>query len=71
MRKIKQGDRVTFKPEWRDPGDARVTFVAIEDEDGGRVKVRAELGLPINPVSVVTVDMIESAVPLAEWPTRR
>lgn len=58
--KITQGQRVTFKPEWRDPGDEAIEFIATEDEDGGRVKVRALLGLPIDPEQVVTVDMIES-----------
>ena len=36
---IKAGDRVTIKPEWRDTGDDLFTFVAIEDEDGGRVRI--------------------------------
>jgi len=36
---IKRGDVVTFKPEWRDDGDDGFTFVAIEDEDGGRVRI--------------------------------
>lgn len=58
---IKQGQKITFKPEFQDAGDEAITFVAIEDEDGGRVKVRAELGLPINPVQVVRVDMIATA----------
>lgn len=56
---IKKGDVVVFRPEWRDAGDENITFRAIEDEDGGRVKVVAELGLPINPVQVVAIRMIE------------
>lgn len=36
---IKAGDRVAIKPEWRDDGDDAFTFVAIEDEDGGRVRI--------------------------------
>ena len=55
---IKQGDLVTFKPEWSDPGDEMVTFRAIEDEDGGRVKIVAELGLEFNPIQVVCVDWV-------------
>ena len=55
---IKQGDLVTFKPQWSDPGDEMVTFRAIEDEDGGRVKVLAELGLPLNPTQVVRVEWV-------------
>jgi hypothetical protein len=57
--KIKAGDTVTIKPEWRDPGDATIRFVAIEDEDGGRVRIEAQLGLPMNPNEVVTTDMLE------------
>lgn len=58
---ITKGQTVTFEPQWQDAGDVGITFVAIENEDGGRVKVRAELGLSFNPVSVVTVDMIACA----------
>jgi hypothetical protein len=58
---ITKGQRVTFLPQWQDAGDADITFVATEDEDGGRVKVRAELGLTFNPVQVVEVSMIECA----------
>jgi len=58
---IHKGDTVTFKPEWRDAGDDSITFIAIEDEDGGRVKVMAQLGLPLNPVQVVSVDMLQCA----------
>ncbi len=56
---IRKGQTITFKPEWQDPGDAKIAFVAIEDESGGRVLVRALLGLPINPEQVVDVAMIE------------
>jgi hypothetical protein len=56
---IKQGDIVKFKPEWQDQGDENVTFRAIENEDGGRVRVVAEIGLPINPEQVVSVAWIE------------
>jgi hypothetical protein len=54
-RTIKEGDKLTFKPEYSDPGDESITFRALENEDGGRVKVIAELGLPINPTQIVSV----------------
>jgi hypothetical protein len=57
--KIKAGEVVKIKPQCQDPGDEDITFVAIEDEDGGRVKIQAQLGLAINPVHVVNVDMLE------------
>lgn len=56
---IRKGDIVRFKREWRDRGDEGVLFLAMENEDGGRVKVQAQLGLAINPVQVVSVNMIE------------
>lgn len=56
--RITKGQQVTFKPEWQDDGDADILFIAVEDSDGGRVKVRAELGLTFNPVSVINVEMI-------------
>jgi hypothetical protein len=58
---INKNDVVVFLPEWSDPGDDKIVFTAIEDEDGGRVKVRAELGMVINPVQVVETRMIVCA----------
>jgi hypothetical protein len=55
---IKQGDRVHIKKEWQDSGDAAITWIALEDEDGGRVRIQPQLGLPINPNQVVSVDML-------------
>lgn len=57
---IRKGDRIVYKPEWRDPGDEHITFVALEDEDGGRVRVGALLdGWDFVPNQVVLVDWIE------------
>jgi hypothetical protein len=58
-RKIQTGDVVTIRPEWRDEGDEAIRFVAIEDEDGGRVRIEAQMGLTFNPNEVVTTDMLE------------
>lgn len=58
---IQAGQTVQFKPEWQDAGDQTISFVAIENENGGRVKVRAMLGLAIDPIQVVTVEMIKCA----------
>ena len=60
---IKAGDVVKFKPEWADAGDETVTFIAVGDESKGRVTVQAQLGLPINPTQVVSVDWIECHEP--------
>lgn len=35
---IRKGQRITFKPEWRDAGDENVMFVAAEDEDEQRIQ---------------------------------
>jgi len=58
---IRQGDKVRIKWEWQDPGDEEIEFIAIEDEDGGRVSIRAMLGWPIDPIQRVSVDMLEHA----------
>lgn len=58
---INKNDVVVFKPEWSDAGDDKIIFIAIENEDGGRVKVRAELGMVINPIQVVETRMIVCA----------
>jgi hypothetical protein len=57
---LKTGDVVKIKPEYQDAGDHAITFIAIEDEDGGRVKIQAQLGLPINPTQVVYVEWLET-----------
>jgi hypothetical protein len=58
---IKKGDVVRIKKEWQDAGDASVTFIAVEDEDGGRVLIVALVGLEINPTQVVQASMLEKA----------
>lgn len=57
---IKAGDTVKIKPEWQDEGDEKITFVALEDEYGGRVLIGA-LGVlkSFTPSQVVTVEMLE------------
>jgi len=61
---IHRGDRIWFREEYRDPGDESIEFVAVEDEDGGRVRVEARIpGLSLYPTSVVRVDMIERNQP--------
>lgn len=32
---IKKGDVINLKPEWMDPGDENIKFVAAEDHNGG------------------------------------
>lgn len=59
---IKKGDRVFIKPEWQDAGDENFTWHAIEDEDGGRVKISPiDTGLNIHPVTVVLTAWLDKA----------
>ena len=58
---IKKGDTVKIKPEWMDEGDDALVWVALEDEDGGRVRIHpVGTGLDFPPNQVVTTDMIEN-----------
>lgn len=56
---IKTGDRLTIRPQWRDPGDESIEWLAVEDEDGGRVLIEAQVDLPIKPTQRVAVEMVE------------
>lgn len=56
---IKRGDILRIKPEWADPGDDKIIFKATEDESKGRISIMAMLNLPVNPVQVVSTDMVE------------
>ena len=59
---IKRGDRVRIKPQWQDPGDEEFTWVALEDEDDGRVRIAPVMpGMNYPPHYVVTTAMIERA----------
>ncbi len=58
-RPIKRGDYVCIKPAWRDPGDEEYVWIAIEDEDGGRVRIAPIMDLPIPPNQVVTTEMVK------------
>lgn len=61
MMNIKKGQEVRIKREFQDAGDDSFKWFAVEDEDGGRVAIRPELGLTFNPIQVVRVDMLEAA----------
>jgi len=57
---IRKNDTIRIKPEWQDEGDDEIHWLAIEDEDGGRVKaIATNLGLSFPPVSVFHVYMLE------------
>lgn len=57
---LKKGDIVKIKPAWQDEGDDSLTWVALEDEDGGRVRIEPlNTGLRFPPNQVVTTEMVE------------
>ena len=59
---IRKGQQVHIKPEWRDAGDDRFTWIALEDESGNRVKITAlmsEFAFP--PVTIVETRMLIEA----------
>lgn len=56
---IKRGDEVRILPEWQDTGDDRFVWLALEDEDGGRVRIEPQIpGLAFLPNQVVEVRML-------------
>lgn len=56
---IKKGDTVWIKPEWQDKGDDTMQWVAIEDEDGGRVRIEPQnTSLLYPPNQVVETSML-------------
>ena len=62
IRPIKRGNTVRIKTEWRDPGDADFTWIALEDEDGDRVRIAPIMeDTQFPPSYVVTTTMIERA----------
>lgn len=57
---IRKGDTVRIKPEWQDDGDDTFHWIAVEDEDGGRVRIQAtNTGLRFPPNQVVQTSMLE------------
>lgn len=56
---IKQGNIVKIKPAFQDAGDDSIVWLAIEDEDGGRVRIEAQLpNMEIKPTQVVRVEWL-------------
>jgi hypothetical protein len=57
---IRAGQRVHIRREWQDAGDDKFIWVAVEDEDGGRVRISAvNTGLMIASNQVVETRMLE------------
>lgn len=65
---IKSGDAVTIKPKWQDVGDDQIAWVAVDDEEKGRVTIEAQLGLPVNPTQVVNIEWLVLCVSCRKRP---
>jgi hypothetical protein len=60
---ITAGDQVFIKPEFQDAGDDKFIWQALEDEDGGRVRIAPiNIGLPIIPNQIIETRMLEAAL---------
>jgi len=58
-KKIRAGQQVQIRREWQDDGDDKFIWVAVEDEDGGRVRISAvNTGLPIPPNQIIDTRML-------------
>ncbi len=59
---ITAGTLLQIAPPYRDDGDEEFYWVAVEDEDGGRVKIRlVDNSMPIPATQVVRVDQVMRA----------
>lgn len=59
--RIAKGDTVRLLPQWCDPGDDALHWIATEDEDGGRVRIAPlDSGLTIAPNYIVLTSMLEA-----------
>lgn len=59
-RTIRKGDPIRIKPEWQDDGDGELEWIAVDDEEKGRVSIMAtNTGLTYPPVNTVRADMVD------------
>lgn len=59
---ICKGDVVKIKPQWQDPGDDEFKWIAIEGDDGGRVRIATLIpGFSFHLEQVVNLDMLVCA----------
>jgi hypothetical protein len=56
---IRKGDKVQIKPEWQDAGDDRFVWVAVDDEEKGRVQIMPlGTGLAFAPIGTVRTEWL-------------
>lgn len=57
---IRKGDVIRILPAFRDAGDDRFTWSAVDDEEKGRVSISPDgTGLTIAPIQTVAAYMVE------------
>jgi hypothetical protein len=56
--RVEEMDKVRIRPEWQDTGDENIVWMIVEN-NGGRLLLQADLGLPLNPQCVVTREMVD------------
>ena len=56
---IRAGDKVKIKPEWQDAGDDEFEWVAVDDEEKGRVTIMPlGTGLAFASTHVVRIEWL-------------
>lgn len=61
-RSFKKGDMVNIKPEFQDAGDDQFTWIAVDDEEKGRITIQANIpDMLLKPQYVVPVEWIVHA----------
>jgi hypothetical protein len=56
---VHKGETVHIKPEWQDKGDDKFQWIALEDEDGGRIRIMPlGTGLAFPPNYVVQIEWL-------------
>ena len=58
---IKRGDRIEILPDYQDEGDSLFQWIAVDDEEKGRVTITTiDSGLPLPSQQVVKVEWIKA-----------
>lgn len=56
---IHKGDTVEILPAFRDPGDESFTWMALTDEEKGRVDIQpVDIGMNIRPIYTLRSDQL-------------
>lgn len=58
---VRAGQVLRLLPQFYDEGDEEFEFIAVDDEEKGRVLVQVQVDLPIKPTQIVYSYMIDRA----------